>query len=37
MIPTGQDSLDTRSNLIVGEQSYAYYSLPKAAEALCDI
>ena len=37
MIPTGQDSLNTRSNLTVGERSYAYYSLPKAAEQLGDI
>src|SRR5687767_6094623 len=37
MIPTGQDSLNTRSTLAVGAKSYAYYSLPKAAEALGDI
>ncbi|HEX6411042.1 MAG TPA: aconitate hydratase AcnA, partial [Sphingomicrobium sp.] len=37
MIPTGQDSFNTRSNLTVGERSYAYYSLPKAAEQLGDI
>src|SRR5690349_13624756 len=37
MIPTGQDSLNTRSTLTVGSKSYAYYSLPKAAEALGDI
>src|SRR3954465_2920703 len=37
MIPTGQDSLHTRSTLTVGSRSYAYYSLPKAAEALGDI
>ena len=37
MIPTGQDSLNTRSNLTVGERSYSYYSLPKAAEQLGDI
>ena len=37
MIPTGQDSLNTRSALEVGGKSYAYYSLPKAAEALGDI
>src|SRR5919205_4254994 len=37
MIPTGQDSLRTRSTLEIGEKSYAYYSLPKAAEALGDI
>ena len=37
MIPTGQDSLKTRSNLEVGDKSYAYYSLPKAAETLGDI
>ena len=37
MIPTGQDSLDTRSTIQAGGRSYAYYSLPKAAEALGDI
>ena len=37
MIPTGQDSLDTRSTLEVGGKTYAYFSLPKAAEALGDI
>jgi aconitate hydratase len=37
MIPTGQDNLKTRSSLTVGTRSYAYYSLPKAAEALGDI
>ena len=37
MNPTGQDSLQTRSTLTVGSQHYAYYSLPKAAEALGDI
>ena len=37
MIPTGQDSLKTRSTLTVGGKAYAYYSLPKAAEALGDI
>ena len=37
MIPTGQDSLNTRSTLTVGAKTYAYYSLPKAAEALGDI
>jgi aconitate hydratase len=37
MIPTGQDSLNTRSMLEVGNKRYAYYSLPKAAEALGDI
>jgi aconitate hydratase len=37
MIPTGQDSLNTRSNLTVGERSYFYYSLPKAAAQLGDI
>src|SRR5512147_955726 len=37
MIPTGQDSLNTRSNLTVGSRTYAYYSLPKAAEQLGDI
>ena len=37
MIPTGQDSLKTRSTLTVGDQSYAYYSLPKAAAELGDV
>jgi aconitate hydratase len=37
MIPTGQDSLNTRSTLTVGGRSYAYYSLPKAAGQLGDI
>src|SRR5688572_17329387 len=37
MIPTGQDSLNTRSTLAVGAKSYAYYSLDKAAESLGDI
>src|SRR4051812_2825553 len=37
MIPTGQDSLRTRSTLEAGGKTYAYYSLPKAAEALGDI
>src|SRR3954452_19461059 len=37
MIPTGQDSLHTRTSLQVEGKSYAYYSLPKAAEQLRDI
>src|SRR3954465_10316149 len=37
MIPTGQDSLNTRSTLEAGGKSYAYYSLAKAADALGDI
>src|SRR3712207_3053384 len=37
MIPTGQDSLNTRSTLTVGDRSYAYYSLPKASEQLGDV
>jgi aconitate hydratase len=37
MIPTGQDSLKTRSALQVGNQTYAYYSLEKAAGELGDI
>ncbi|HEX6660712.1 MAG TPA: aconitase family protein, partial [Sphingomicrobium sp.] len=37
MIPTGQDSLKTRSALQVGSKSYSYYSLEKAAEQLGDI
>jgi aconitate hydratase len=37
MIPTGQDSLNTRSTLAVGDKSYAYYSLARAAEQIGDI
>ncbi|HKU92855.1 MAG TPA: aconitate hydratase AcnA [Sphingomicrobium sp.] len=37
MIPSGQDSLKTRSTLEAGGQRYAYYSLDKAAETLGDI
>ncbi|HEU0310463.1 MAG TPA: aconitate hydratase AcnA [Sphingomicrobium sp.] len=37
MIPTGQDSLNTRSTLEAGGRSYAYYSLEKAGAALGDI
>ena len=31
MIPTGQDSLGTRSTLEVQGKTYSYYSLVKAA------
>jgi len=37
MIPTGQDSLHTRSTLEVGGKRYAYYSLEKAAGTLGDV
>ncbi|WP_037498181.1 aconitate hydratase AcnA [Sphingomonas jaspsi] len=37
MIPTGQDSLNTRSTLEVGGKSYAYYSLEKASATLGDV
>src|SRR3569623_204731 len=37
MIPTGQDSLKTRSTLQVGDKSFAYYSLSKAGETLGDV
>jgi aconitate hydratase len=37
MIPTGQDSLRTRSTLEAGGKRYAYYSLTKAAGALGDV
>ena len=37
MIPTGQDSLKTRSTLEAGGKSYSYYSLDKAAAALGDV
>jgi len=37
MIPTGQDSLRTRSTLEVEGDTYAYYSLRKASETLGDV
>ena len=37
MIPTGQDSLNTRSTLEAGGRKYAYYSLEKAGAALGDV
>jgi aconitate hydratase len=37
MIPTGQDSLHTRSTLDVEGKTYAYYSLRKAGETLGDV
>jgi aconitate hydratase len=37
MIPSGQDSLNTRSTLEAGDKRYAYYSLAKASEQLGDI
>jgi aconitate hydratase len=37
MIPTGQDSLQTRSTLEVGGKRFAYYSLAKAGAALGDV
>jgi len=37
MIPTGQDSLHTRSTLEVEGKTYAYYSLKKAGAALGDV
>jgi aconitate hydratase len=37
MIPTGQDSLGTRSTLEVQSKTYSYYSLVKAAETLGDV
>jgi aconitate hydratase len=37
MIPTGQDSLGTRSTLTVGGKSFAYYDLNKAGEKLGDV
>ena len=37
MIPTGQDSLQTRSTLDVSGKTYAYYSLQKAGAALGDV
>jgi len=37
MIPTGQDSLHTRSTLEVEGKNFAYYSLGKASETLGDM
>src|SRR4051812_19027346 len=37
MIPTGQDSLRTRSTLDVQGKSFAYYSFKKAGETLGDV
>ena len=37
MIPTGQDSLHTRSTLEVEGKNYAYFSLRRAAETLGDV
>ncbi|MGI8931007.1 MAG: aconitate hydratase AcnA [Sphingomicrobium sp.] len=37
MIPTGHDSLNTRTTLEVGGKSYAYYSIDKAAATLGDV
>src|SRR3954466_8818803 len=37
MIPTGQDSLRTRTTLEAGGKTYAYYSLTKASETLGDV
>ena len=37
MIPTGQDSLRTRSTLEVDGKTYAYFSLKKAAQTLGDV
>lgn len=37
MIPTGQDSLRTRSTLEVEGKTYSYYSLSKAGAALGDV
>ena len=37
MIPTGQDSLKTRSTLEAGGKSYDYYTLDKAGAALGDV
>jgi aconitate hydratase len=37
MIPTGQDSLHTRSTLEVEGKNFAYYSLGKASETLGDV
>lgn len=37
MIPTGQDSLKTRSSLTAGGKTYAYYSLERAGAELGDV
>src|SRR6478609_11486186 len=37
MIPTGHDSLNTRSTLEVEGETFAYYSLEKAGAALGDV
>jgi aconitate hydratase len=37
MIPTGQDSLQTRSTLEVDGKTFSYYSLDKAGETLGDL
>src|SRR5204862_5842106 len=37
MIPSGQDSLNTRSTLEAAGKRYAYYSLARAADTLGDI
>src|SRR5213075_113941 len=37
MIPSGQDSLNTRSTLEAAGKRYVYYSLSRAAESLGDI
>jgi aconitate hydratase len=37
MIPTGHDSLGTRSTLEAGDKTYSYYSLDKAAAKLGDV
>jgi aconitate hydratase len=37
MTAIGQDTLNTRSTLIVGGKSYDYYALPKAAAKLGDV
>ena len=37
MIPTGHDSLNTRSTLEAGGKTFAYYSLEKASHALGDL
>jgi len=37
MIPTGQDSLNSRSTLEIQGKTYAYYSLKKAGQTLGDV
>ena len=37
MTPAGNDSLNTRSTLVVGSKTYTYFSIEKAAQSLGDV